>query len=195
MIINSQTVSRRTFAFNSEEMQGPHGSPPSLSRTTPIKKGIMSLFGRIFRKVTKVSDSSPDEQQVIHTVDSNAKSSPKVQDPQRVNPYSATQLAIRHIIFWRTGFTIENGPLHLYSDAQNERILMGIQNGAVHADLLNVAHGQPVELRVPKKLTEDYVPPPSLDAGDGLPNKTQSESSIALRRTFAFNNEENVGDK
>ncbi|KAG8817268.1 hypothetical protein FRB91_009479 [Serendipita sp. 411] len=68
--------------------------------------------------------------------------------------------AIRNITFWRTGYTIENGPLLLYDDPQNAELLDSIQRGLAPPEALNVRINQPVELRVSKRLDEDYVPPP-----------------------------------
>lgn len=42
------------------------------------------------------------------------------------------ETAVRNIIFWRTGFTIENGPLLLYSDPDSAQLLESIQQGYVY---------------------------------------------------------------
>ncbi len=39
------------------------------------------------------------------------------------------ETAVRNIIFWRTGFTIEGGPLLLYSDPDSAHLLESIQQG------------------------------------------------------------------
>ena len=60
-----------------------------------------------------------------------------IPDP-RIQPRSQSQdddddeePAIRDITFWRTGFTIQNGPLMRYDDPQNSEILDGIDSGYV----------------------------------------------------------------
>jgi hypothetical protein len=37
--------------------------------------------------------------------------------------------AVRHLTFWRNGFTIEDGPLLSYDDPQNQEFLQAIKTG------------------------------------------------------------------
>ncbi|KAG8781963.1 hypothetical protein FRC15_007811 [Serendipita sp. 397] len=74
--------------------------------------------------------------------------------------WEVEDLAIRDITFWRTGFTVGDGHLRLYGDPESNKILQSIQEGTAPTDLFNVRIGQPVELRVHKRLDEDYVSPP-----------------------------------
>jgi UBX domain-containing protein 1 len=69
--------------------------------------------------------------------------------------------AIRRLTFWRDGFTVDDGDLMRYDDPQNARVLAEIETGRAPPAILNVLPGQPVELRVARKLNEDFVPPPS----------------------------------
>jgi len=66
---------------------------------------------------------------------------------------------IRHLTFWREGFTVEDGELMRYDDPNNESILAEIHAGRAPPSLLNVQTGDPVELRVARRVDEDYVPP------------------------------------
>jgi UBX domain-containing protein 1 len=70
------------------------------------------------------------------------------------------EVAIREITFWRDGFSIADGPLLKYDDPANQAILDAINSGAAPPSLLNVRVGQPVELRVARRTTEEYQPPP-----------------------------------
>ncbi|KAG9019864.1 hypothetical protein FRB90_003455 [Tulasnella sp. 427] len=70
------------------------------------------------------------------------------------------ETAVREITFWRTGFTVQDGPLMQYDDPANAEILRSINSGNAPPSILNVQVGQPVELRVSRRLNEDYVPPP-----------------------------------
>ncbi|KAG8808900.1 hypothetical protein FRC17_003717 [Serendipita sp. 399] len=101
-------------------------------------------------------------------------------------------VAIRNITFWRTGYTIENGPLLLYDDPQSAELLEAIQRGLAPPEALNVRVNQPVELRVSKRLDEDYVPPPPGPfAGSGnrlgspVPAVTQTTSAASTSTTTA----------
>jgi UBX domain-containing protein 1 len=69
-----------------------------------------------------------------------------------------TTPAVRHLTFWRDGFSVENGPLMRYDDPANEQILSEINSGRAPPQILNVLPGQHVELRVEKRLSEAYVP-------------------------------------
>lgn len=82
--------------------------------------------------------------------------------PSSVVPDPSAQgedVAIRHITFWRNGFTIENGELLRYEDPNNTQILSQIHSGNAPPSLLNVRVGQEVEVRIDKRTGEDYVEP------------------------------------
>ncbi|KAG0139187.1 hypothetical protein CROQUDRAFT_55075 [Cronartium quercuum f. sp. fusiforme G11] len=66
----------------------------------------------------------------------------------------------KHLTFWKDGFSIEDGPLLDYEDPKNKQILDAINSGRAPLDLLGVRLNQRVTMRVEKRLTENYVPPP-----------------------------------
>ncbi|OZJ04131.1 hypothetical protein BZG36_02831 [Bifiguratus adelaidae] len=68
--------------------------------------------------------------------------------------------AVRNITFWRNGFSIGDGPLFRYDDPANQDFLRNINTGQAPVSLLNVRPGQKVDVRVARRLDEDYVPPP-----------------------------------
>lgn len=58
-----------------------------------------------------------------------------IPDPSSVGPENAEEemeTAVREITFWRTGFTIQDGPLMEYDDPTNREILQSINSGCVH---------------------------------------------------------------
>nr|CAG8461832.1 1195_t:CDS:2 [Entrophospora candida] len=57
---------------------------------------------------------------------------------------------VRHLTFWRNGFSVEDGPLMAYDDPENQEFLKAIRSG----------QNQPVDVRVSRRLDEDYKPPP-----------------------------------
>ncbi|RUP44884.1 hypothetical protein BC936DRAFT_148897 [Jimgerdemannia flammicorona] len=71
-----------------------------------------------------------------------------------------TRPVARHLTFWRNGFSVEDGPLLRYDDPANAEFLKAINSGRAPLSLLNVRPGQPVDVRVARRLDEDYVPPP-----------------------------------
>lgn len=70
------------------------------------------------------------------------------------------ETAVRRLTFWRDGFTVEDGELMRYDDPQNAQILAEINTGRAPPSILNVLPGQPVELRVARRLNEEHVAPP-----------------------------------
>ncbi|KAH8556517.1 hypothetical protein BGW37DRAFT_16488 [Umbelopsis sp. PMI_123] len=66
----------------------------------------------------------------------------------------------RQLTFWRNGFSIGDGPLLRYDDPANEHALNAINSGRAPLSLLDVQPGQAVDVRVAKRLDEDYIPPP-----------------------------------
>ncbi|ESK91829.1 p47 protein isoform c [Moniliophthora roreri MCA 2997] len=91
-----------------------------------------------------------------HTLGSDEVESSFIPDP---NANMDVEPTIRHLIFWRDGFTVEDGELMRYDDPNNEAILAEIHSGRAPPSILNVRPGEPVELRVQKRTNEDYVPP------------------------------------
>lgn len=96
--------------------------------------------------------------------------------------------AIRHLTFWRDGFTVEDGELMRYDDPENSTILAELNAGYVllqsrfqyglitrpsraPPSILNVEDGQHVELRVSRRITEDYVPPAGIRTFTGSGNR------------------------
>ena len=59
----------------------------------------------------------PDGLMVMHT--------------NQVDP-STEERAIRHLTFWRNGFSVEDGPLLRYDDPENDATLKAIDQGCVH---------------------------------------------------------------
>ena len=97
---------------------------------------------------------------------------------------------IRHLTVWRNGIQIEDGELMRYDDPAHADVLESINAGYLflhshsyiyrHTEIiiilseappsiLNTHPNQHVELRVAKRITEDYVPPKGLKvfAGSG----------------------------
>jgi len=97
-----------------------------------------------------------------HTLGSDEVESTFIPDPDAPPPNAEPEesTAIRHLTFWRDGFSVEDGELMRYDDPANDQILAEINAGRASPHILNVLPGQPVELRVAKRLGENYSPPP-----------------------------------
>lgn len=66
----------------------------------------------------------------------------------------------RVLTFWREGFSVEDGPLCRYDDPAHQETLRAINSGRAPLSILNVQHNQAVNVRVEKRMDEDYRPPP-----------------------------------
>ncbi|KAH9054704.1 hypothetical protein EDB87DRAFT_1645918 [Lactarius vividus] len=94
-----------------------------------------------------------------YTLGSDEVESTFVPDPN--GPPSPTEeTAIRHLTFWRDGFSVEDGELRRYDDPAQAQILSEINAGRAPPSILDVLPGQPVELRVARRTEEDYVAAP-----------------------------------
>ncbi|CAI6295505.1 unnamed protein product [Periconia digitata] len=65
----------------------------------------------------------------------------------------------RELHLWRDGFSVEDGPLFRYTDPANARTLEMINTGHAPLHILNVQHGQEVDVEVHHHKDEDYVAP------------------------------------
>ncbi|CAI2189232.1 20019_t:CDS:10 [Funneliformis geosporum] len=97
---------------------------------------------------------------------------------------------VRHLTFWRNGFSIEEGSLMSYDDPANEEFLKAINSGRAPLSWLNVRQDQPVDVRVARRLDEDYKPPPKKPAkpfsgtGQRLGSLTPNVITINTPGTF-----------
>lgn len=114
---------------------------PSSSIATPSSSGAFTGGGH-----TLGSDEVPSE----YIGDPDAETTADTQE----------ETAIRNITFWRDGFSVEDGPLLRYDVPENSRLLNEINSGHAPPAVLNVRLGQPVELRVARRINEDYVAAP-----------------------------------
>ncbi|KAF8592017.1 SEP-domain-containing protein [Ramaria rubella] len=103
-----------------------------------------------------------------YTLGSDEVDSSYIPDPnesQAADPAEDQEVATRHITFWRDGFSVEDGPLLRYDEPANAQLLEEINTGHAPPQILNVRVGQPVELRVTRRLNEDYIPAPARPLG------------------------------
>lgn len=94
-----------------------------------------------------------------YTLGSDEVESTYIPDPNGP-PNPVEETAIRHLTFWRDGFSVEDGELRRYDDPAQAQILSEINAGRAPPSILNVLPGQPVEVRVTRRTEEDYVSAP-----------------------------------
>lgn len=92
--------------------------------------------------------------------------------------------AHRELHLWRDGFSVDDGPLFRYDDPANARTLEMINTGHAPLHILNVEHGQEVDVEVHAHKDEDYVKPkkkyvPFSGAGQRLGSPTPGASAVA----------------
>ncbi|KIK93261.1 hypothetical protein PAXRUDRAFT_829151 [Paxillus rubicundulus Ve08.2h10] len=101
-----------------------------------------------------------------HTLGSDEVDSNFIPDPDAPQD-DEEDVVQRNITFWRNGFSIEGGEFYDYADPENERLLAEINTGRAPLSVLNVRPGQPVEVIVSKRTSEDYVPEKRAFSGSG----------------------------
>lgn len=119
-----------------------------------------------------------------HTLGSDEVPSTYVADPNA--QAEEDEVATRTITLWQDGFQIEDGDLMRYDDPNNSQIIADLNAGTAPLHLLNVRHGQPVELRINPRQQEPYRPPPGVRAfrgsghrlGAPVPELAQASSSM-----------------
>ncbi|BEI79943.1 hypothetical protein CcaverHIS002_0104720 [Cutaneotrichosporon cavernicola] len=65
----------------------------------------------------------------------------------------------RRLIFWRDGFSIEDGPLYRYDDPRNQQHLALIRAGRAPLELFDVRFDQALKIEVDQRTNEDYQEP------------------------------------
>ncbi|PPQ67611.1 hypothetical protein CVT26_006821 [Gymnopilus dilepis] len=107
-----------------------------------------------------------------HTLGSDEVESTFIPDPTAGDgEQGSTETVIRRLTLWRDGFQVEDGELFRYDNPANSEVLAEINSGHAPPSILNVRPGQPVEVRVAKRINEDYVPPKGAKAFTGSGNR------------------------
>jgi UBX domain-containing protein 1 len=106
-----------------------------------------------------------------------------IPDPTASTPAAAPR-AHRELHLWRDGFSVDDGALFRYDDPANARTLEMINTGHAPLHILNVEHGQEVDVEVHAHKDEDYKQPkkkyvPFGGSGQRLGSPTPGASSIA----------------
>ncbi|KAI8387025.1 hypothetical protein BD560DRAFT_383525 [Blakeslea trispora] len=137
----------------------------------PNKRGGANLVDEILKKAAEggqAPEESPKKTQkntaytgVGYRLGSEDEPSTPVQPVSVADTNEEEELesVTRNLTFWRNGFSVDDGPLYAYADPANQDMLNSINDGRAPLSLLNVRHGQPVEVRVVKRQDEDYVAP------------------------------------
>jgi UBX domain-containing protein 1 len=65
----------------------------------------------------------------------------------------------RTLYLWQDGFSVDEGPLYVYTDPANERTLAMINSGSAPIHILDVQPNQEVDLTLQNRKDEKYVKP------------------------------------
>lgn len=106
-----------------------------------------------------------------------------IPDPNASVPQPAER-AHRELHLWRDGFSVDDGPLFRYDDPANARTLEMINTGHAPLHILNVEHGQEVDVEVHAHKDEDYKQPkkkyvPFSGSGNRLGSPTPGGASAS----------------
>lgn len=78
------------------------------------------------------------------------------QDPEPAE--AALPRVNRQITFWKQGFQVDDGPLYLYDDEANANSLRELNRGRVPMSILNVGFSQDVDVKVIRRVDEEWTP-------------------------------------
>ncbi|KAK1922381.1 glycogen metabolism-related protein [Papiliotrema laurentii] len=140
--------------LGSEDDHGPEASQPPCSSTHPAPSGgpqvgfvspsmMDQLLGSMFGGSGGARGAPPP---------------PAADDDDEDEDEGEVQ--VRHLTFWRNGFSIEDGPLMSYDEPGNKELLDAIHAGRAPPSLFGVRYNQPLQVVVAQKTGEDYRPPP-----------------------------------
>ncbi|KAF9429549.1 hypothetical protein BGZ94_010319 [Podila epigama] len=142
----------------------------------PSKEPTRTYFGGSGNRLGSEAESS-----------SSSAPAPRAPTTRTPSPSTEMETATRQLTFWRNGYSIEDGPLMSYTDPANREFLDAINQGHAPIKYLNVKPGQPVEMRVAKRLEEDYKEPPKAPpkAFEGTGNRLGSVASPSAAESSA----------
>jgi UBX domain-containing protein 1 len=146
-----------------------------------------------YRNVPRPGGDEPEQRQSRFTgrgvtLGGEGEESRVVVDPTPPTSRRLPPRASRTLHLWSDGFSVDDGPLFRYDDPANAQTLQMIQQGRAPLDLLNVEHGQEVDLQLDNQKETKYVQPkkkyvPFSGSGQRLgsptPGVTSASSSTA----------------
>lgn len=62
----------------------------------------------------------------------------------------------RVLTLWQDGFSLDDGPLHEYTEPANREIMRQLMSRQIPHEFLNVAPGAPVDLKIEQRLEESF---------------------------------------
>ena len=115
-----------------------------------------------------------------------------IPDPNASQPAPQPR-AHRALHLWRDGFSVDDGALFRYDDPANARTLEMINTGHAPLHILNVEHGQEVDVEVHAHKDEDYKQPkkkyvPFGGSGQRLGSPTPGASTSVVPAAAASSN-------
>jgi len=81
---------------------------------------------------------------------------PTVPEPTKKQPPQEVTLIIK---FWRTGFSVDDGPLRNFNDPENDAFIREIRQGIIPKELEAQSKGKIISVNLMDKSNEDYVVP------------------------------------
>ncbi|CAN6643916.1 UBX domain-containing protein 1 [Trichomonascus vanleenenianus] len=99
-----------------------------------------------------------------YTLGSDETPSTRIEDEHAQEEDEPTVVS-RQLIFWKEGFSVEDGPLYRYDDPNNMQLLNAVNSGSAPLSLLNVRPGQRVDVRILRRMEDNYEPPKRAQGG------------------------------
>lgn len=164
------------------------GERSGLSIQNPDRRGAIPggrMVRDLLRRAAEEGASGPITQGGAFSGAGNRLGSDELPSQYIPDPAAnQVQPTIRHLTFWKDGFSVEDGDLLRYDDPENSELLAQIQAGRAPPSILNVQEGEPVELNVTKRLEEEFPTTRRAFTGTGhrlgapVPEVASSSSSM-----------------
>lgn len=172
------------------------GDKSGLAIQNPGQKSSEDLKKKILDKARKTGRELQDEEKprqshfvgAAQTLGGDDTPSEVIQGSA---PKKSAERLKRVLHFWSDGFSVDDGELYRFDDPANARILQDIRGGRAPLAIMNVQHGQEVDVSVVPHDGQNYVKPkpvykPFATQGQRLGSPTPGvSSSSAMPGSFA----------
>lgn len=165
------------------------GDKSGLAIQNPGQKSSEDLKKKILDKARKTGREMQDEDKPRQShFTGTAQTLGGDDTPSEIIPGSAPKQSAertkRILHFWADGFSVDDGDLYRFDDPANARILQDIRQGRAPLAIMNVQHGQEVDVSVVPHDGQNYVKPkptykPFAGQGQRLGSPTPNASGSA----------------
>lgn len=134
------------------------GEKSGLSVQNPESEGPRSVIREIMSKVIRYAGSSAENSEESAFSGQGFRLGSTSSPSETVGSVPSERVR-RTLIFWRNGFSVDDGELYRFDDPANIQYLNAINRGIAPLHILNVNPNQNVDVQIDQRPNEDYHPP------------------------------------